>query len=98
MTSGRIAAVHRAFNCRRVAPCAPYLIHGSLGPMNTQTKWHLDLLIHFAEFTPHIPYTLQRTGRWYGTVNVDLYSAIITKASNALDTLVSGEKPGSDPV
>jgi len=32
---------------------------------------------------------------WYGMVglNVDLYSAIITKVSNALDTLVSGEKP-----
>jgi len=30
----------------------------------------------------------------YGMVNVDLYSAIITKVSNALDTLVSGEKPG----
>jgi len=28
---------------------------------------------------------------WYGMVNVDLYSAIITKVSNALDTLVSGE-------
>ena len=27
-------------------------------------------------------------------VNVDLYSAIITKVSNALDMLVSGEKPG----
>ena len=27
-------------------------------------------------------------------VNVDLYSAIITKVANALDTLVSGEKPG----
>jgi len=27
-------------------------------------------------------------------LNVDLYSAIITKVSNALDTLVSGEKPG----
>ena len=27
-------------------------------------------------------------------VNVDLYSAIITKVSNALNTLVSGEKPG----
>jgi len=26
-------------------------------------------------------------------VNVDLYSAIITKVSNVLDTLVSGEKP-----
>ena len=26
-------------------------------------------------------------------VNVDLYSAIITKVSNALNTLVSGEKP-----
>ena len=31
---------------------------------------------------------------WYGMVNVDLYGAIITKISNALDTLVSGEKPG----
>jgi len=31
---------------------------------------------------------------WYGMVNVDLYSAIITKVSNALDTLVSVEKPG----
>jgi len=31
---------------------------------------------------------------WYGVVNVDLYSAIITKVSNALNTLVSGEKPG----
>ena len=30
---------------------------------------------------------------WY-MVNVDLYSAIITKVSNALNTLVSGEKPG----
>ena len=27
-------------------------------------------------------------------VNVDLYSAIIAKVSNALNTLVSGEKPG----
>ena len=27
-------------------------------------------------------------------VNVDLYSAIITKVSNAMNTLVSGEKPG----
>jgi len=31
---------------------------------------------------------------WYGMVNVDLYSAIITKVSNELKTLVSGEKPG----
>jgi len=31
---------------------------------------------------------------WYGAVNVDLYSAIITKVSNALNTLVSWEKPG----
>ena len=29
-----------------------------------------------------------------GMVNVDLYSAIITKVSNVLNTLVSGEKPG----
>jgi len=27
-------------------------------------------------------------------VNVNLYSAIITKVSNALNTLVSGDKPG----
>ena len=31
---------------------------------------------------------------WYGMVNVDLYSAVITKVSNALNTLVSGEEPG----
>jgi len=31
---------------------------------------------------------------WYGMVYVDLYSAIITKVSNALNTLVSEEKPG----
>jgi len=31
---------------------------------------------------------------WYGMVNVDLYSAIITKVSNALNTLVPREKPG----
>jgi len=31
---------------------------------------------------------------WYGMVNVDLYSAIITEVYNALNTLVSGEKPG----
>ena len=29
-----------------------------------------------------------------GMVNVGLYSAIITRVSNALNTLVSGEKPG----
>jgi len=29
---------------------------------------------------------------WYGIVNVDLYSAIITKVSNALNTLVSKVK------
>ena len=31
---------------------------------------------------------------WYGMVKVDLYSAVITKVSNVLNTLVSGEKPG----
>ena len=35
---------------------------------------------------------------WYGMVNVDLYSAIVTKVSNALNTLVSGEKPGFQAV
>jgi len=38
------------------------------------------------------PYARNRV--WYGMVNVDLYSAIITRVSNALNTLVSGEKPG----
>ena len=31
---------------------------------------------------------------WYGMVNVDLYSAIVTKVSSALNTLVPREKPG----
>jgi len=31
---------------------------------------------------------------WYCMVNVDLYSAVVTKVSNALNTLISGEKPG----
>jgi len=31
---------------------------------------------------------------WYGMVSVDLCSAIITKVSNALNTLVSRRKPG----
>jgi len=31
---------------------------------------------------------------WYGMVNIDLHSAIITKVSNALNALVSAEKPG----
>jgi len=31
---------------------------------------------------------------WYGMVNVDLYSAVITKVSNALNMQVSEEKPG----
>ena len=31
---------------------------------------------------------------WYGMVNVDLYSAVIAKVSDALNKLVSGEKPG----
>ena len=34
---------------------------------------------------------------WYGMVNVDIYSAIITKVSNALNTLVYGEKPAYVP-
>jgi len=31
---------------------------------------------------------------WYGMVSVDLYSAIVTKVSNALNLLVPREKPG----
>ena len=30
---------------------------------------------------------------WYGMVYVDLYSAVVTKASNALRTLVPREQP-----
>ena len=44
--------------------------------------------------TPLTATTLWYGMAWYGMVNVDLYSAIITKVSNALNTLVSGEKPG----
>jgi len=33
--------------------------------------------------------------RGNGMINVDLYSTVITKVSNALNTLVSGEKPGN---
>ena len=36
----------------------------------------------------------RQTMVWYGMVNVDLYSAIIMKVSNVLNTTVSGEKPG----
>ena len=35
---------------------------------------------------------------WCGMVNVDSCSAIITRVSNALNTLVSGEKPGFQAV
>jgi len=42
------------------------------------------------EFHQESPSTVIR----FGMVNVDLYSAIITKVSNAPNTLVSGEKPG----
>ena len=31
---------------------------------------------------------------WYGMISVDLYSAIVTKVSNALHTLVPRKKPG----
>ena len=31
---------------------------------------------------------------WYGMVSVDLHSTIVTKVSNALNTLVPREKPG----
>ena len=32
---------------------------------------------------------------WYRMVNVDLYSAIITKLTKVPNTLVSGENPGA---
>ena len=48
--------------------------------------------------TPDSKTCVQSTTRphmvWYGMVNVDVYSAIITKVSNVLNALVSGEKPG----
>ena len=49
-----------------------------------------------AAVAEHVGRPIVRSARhtWYGMVNVDLYSAIITKVSNALDTLASGEKPG----
>ena len=37
---------------------------------------------------------MKRPSMVNGMVNVDLYSAIITRVSDALNTLVSGEKPG----
>jgi len=55
-----------------------------LHPPPLSTIW----ICHCCE---HMPYILHTR---YVMVNVDLYSAIITKVSNALDTLVSGEKPG----
>jgi len=36
----------------------------------------------------------RRDGMANDMVNVDLYSAIIAKVCNALNTLISGEKPG----
>jgi len=43
------------------------------GAINTVTVWH------------RTTYSIwQHEVRWYGMVNVDLYSAIITKVSNAL--------------
>ena len=54
-----------------------------------QRRWRSPSLQFFlCIFTTHYSTV------WYGMVNVDLYSAIITKVSNALNTLVSGEKPG----
>ena len=40
----------------------------------------------------HYCYTLHMV--WYCMVSVDLYSAIVTKVSNVLNTLVPREKPG----
>ena len=60
----------------------------------------VDLVDHTCNYRRVVAERTQLTTRssvvvvWYGMVNVDLYSAIITKVSNALDTLVSGEKPG----
>ena len=45
------------------------------------------------------PFSTEKYREWYcmvnGMVNVDLHSGIITKVSNAPNTPVSGEKPGS---
>ena len=62
--------------------------------MSCKIKKLLLLLLHpfnglFSRSTCRMP-----GGGYHGMVNVDLYSDIITKVSNALNTLVSREKPG----
>jgi len=75
------------------------------GPTHTSALGAYRLLPHlnpdwFYLSGTGLPRLSWKTGRstgvvvWYGMVNVDLYSAIITEVSNALNTLVSGEKPG----
>ena len=53
----------------------------------------LNLFADFGHFF-HCCIVCRAGSVWYGMVSVDLYSAVITKVSNALNTLVSGEKPG----
>jgi len=45
-------------------------------------------------FCRHNAFVACELALWYGVVNVDLYSAMITKVTNALNALVSGEEPG----
>ena len=45
-------------------------------------------------FTTLMSRNVQQSTVWYGMVTVDLYSAILTKVSTALNTLVPREKPG----
>ena len=56
--------------------------------------WNIKAYTLFEIFTNKLLMSVTLYGMVNGMVNVDLYSAIITKVSNAVDMLVSGEKPG----
>ena len=62
-------------------------------------SYAIGLFLPDFSVSPLLIFTLCQMVR-HGMANVDLYSAIITKVSNALNTLVSGEKPArfSGPV
>ena len=76
------------FATRRSLPKFPVSSLVCLGLYMHTHNWTFKRLVHISSFDDC--YGMVR----YDMVNVDLYSAIITKVSNALDTLVSGEKPG----
>ena len=87
--TGIIIIIRRWFgcmaSCTRAHPAA-----GGSTRAHSEPAWHRPVLGNeHGDRTPRRPVMV-----WYGMVNVDLYSAIITKVSNALNTLVSGERPG----